>query len=102
MCRRHIEHRRLPNCRLRNETKRQTSPRKFVRVLQHGLKHRMKFAGRTRNDLQHFRGGGLLLERLEFAQFVEQSRVLDGDDGLRAKFCTNSICLSVKGRTSCR
>ena len=35
-------------------------------------------------------------------QFVEQPRVLDGDDGLTAKFFTNSICLSVNGRTSCR
>ena len=45
-------------------------------------------------------GGGLLLQRL--AQLVEQPRVLDGDDGLAAKFWTSSICLSVKGRTSCR
>jgi hypothetical protein len=30
--------------------------------------------------LRHVGGGGLLLQR--FAQFVEQARVLDGDDGL--------------------
>ena len=38
----------------------------------------------------------------DFAQLVEQARVLDGDDGLRAKFVTSSICLSVNGRTSWR
>ena len=36
------------------------------------------------------------------AQFVEQPRVLDGDDAWAAKFVTSSICLSVKGRTSWR
>jgi hypothetical protein len=40
--------------------------------------------------LQHFRGRRLLLQRLAqivgaLAQFVEQPRVLDGDDGLRSK-----------------
>ena len=35
-------------------------------------------------------------------QFVEQPRVLDGDDGLGGEVFTSSICLSVKGRTSCR
>ena len=30
------------------------------------------------------------------AQFVEQPRVLDGDDGLRGEVCSSSICLSVK------
>ena len=37
-----------------------------------------------------------------FAQLVEQPGVLDGDDGLAAKFVTSSICLSVNGRTSWR
>ena len=36
------------------------------------------------------------------AQFVEQPRVLDGDDGLGGEVLTNAICLSVKGRTSWR
>ena len=56
--------------------------------------HRLKFAGRRADDLQHFRGGCLLLQRLRevgcalgkvsgsLAQFIEQPRVLDGDDGL--------------------
>ena len=77
------------------------------RVLQHGLEHRLQFARRTGDDLQHLGGRGLLLQRLgeivgALAQFVEQPRVLDGDDGLAAKFCTSSICLSVNGRTSWR
>ena len=49
-------------------------------VFQHGLEHRLKFAGRTTDDLEHLGGRGLLLQR--FAQLVEQPRVLDGDDGL--------------------
>ena len=36
--------------------------------------------GELDDDLQHFGGRGLLLQRL--AQFVEQAGVLDGDDGL--------------------
>ena len=52
--------------------------------------------------LQHLRGRGLLLQRLAqivgaLTQFVEQPRVLDGDDGLRREVLTSSICLSVKG-----
>ena len=35
-------------------------------------------------------------------QLVEQPRILDGDDGLVAKFWTSSTCLSVNGRTSWR
>ena len=45
-------------------------------VLQHGL----QIEGRAADDLEHVGGGGLLLQRLP--QFVEQPRVLDGDDGL--------------------
>ena len=40
-------------------------------------------------------GGGLLLQR--FAQFVQQSRVLDGNDSLGGEVRESSICLSVKG-----
>ena len=53
------------------------------RVLQHGLEHRLQFAWRRTDDLEHVGGGGLLLQR--FAQLVEQPCVLDGDDGLRGK-----------------
>ena len=57
------------------------------RVLQHRLEHRLQFARRAGDDLQHLRGRGLLLQRLgqivgALAQLVEQPRVLDGDDGL--------------------
>src|SRR6516164_11298548 len=64
-------------------------------LLQHGLKHGLQIAGRTTDDLKNLRCGRLLLQRFgevgcslgeiacSLAQFVEQSRVLDGDDGLR-------------------
>ncbi len=59
-------------------------------VLQHGLENRLKIAGRAADDLEHVGGGGLLLQRFRkivgaLAQFVEQPRVLDGDDGLLGK-----------------
>ena len=31
------------------------------RILQHGCKHRLKIAGRAADNLEHLRGGGLLL-----------------------------------------
>ena len=49
-------------------------------ILQHGLENRLQIAGRLTDDAQHICRGRLLLQRL--AQFVEQPRVLDGDDGL--------------------
>ena len=57
------------------------------RILQHGLEHGLKLAGRRADDLQHLGGRRLLLQRLAeivgaLAQLVEQPRVLDGDDGL--------------------
>ena len=57
------------------------------RVRQHCIEDRLEFARRTGDDLQHFGGRGLLLQRLReiigaLTQLVEQPRVLDGDDGL--------------------
>ncbi len=52
---------------------------RFGKRIQDGL----QIESRTANDLEHFGGGGLLLQR--FAQLVEQPRVLDGDDGLRGE-----------------
>ncbi|MFZ1152920.1 MAG: hypothetical protein WAR76_24835 [Xanthobacteraceae bacterium] len=49
------------------------------------IEHRLKIEGRAANDLEHVGSGGLLLERLP--QFVEQPRVLDGDDGLSGEVC---------------
>ena len=63
-------------------------------VLQHGLEHRLQIAGGATDDLKNFRRGRLLLQRFRkvggalaevrgaLAQFVEQPRVLDGNDGL--------------------
>src|SRR5215813_9234575 len=55
------------------------------RVLQHSLEYWLQFAGRAADDLKHVSSRGLLLEGL--AQFVEQPRVLDGDDGLSREVC---------------
>ena len=44
------------------------------------VEHGLQIEGRAADDLEHVGGRGLLLQR--FAQLVEQSRVLDGDDGL--------------------
>jgi hypothetical protein len=51
------------------------------------MEHRLQLARRARDDAQHLRGGGLLLQRLAqiigtLPQLVEQSRILDGDDRL--------------------
>ncbi len=51
------------------------------------LEHRLHVGRRATDDLQHLGGRGLLLQRLAeigraLAKFVEQPRVLDGDDSL--------------------
>ena len=57
------------------------------RVRQHSFEHRLQLAGRTRDDLQHLRGRGLLLQRLgKFARarlhLLEQPHILDRDHRL--------------------
>jgi hypothetical protein len=47
------------------------------------VEHRLQIERRAADDLEHVRGGGLLLQA--FAQLIEQSGVLDGDDGLLRK-----------------
>ena len=59
-------------------------------ILEHGLEYRLQLAGRTADDLEHFRSRRLLLQRLAkivgaLAQLVQQPRILDGDDGLRGE-----------------
>src|SRR5262249_37930351 len=49
-------------------------------VLEHCIENRFKLPGRRANDTQYVRCGCLLFQRL--SQFIEQPRVLDGDDGL--------------------
>src|SRR5262245_38401062 len=53
------------------------------RLREHCIKDRLKVARRCADHLQYVCGGGLLLQRL--AELIEQSRVLDGDDGLRGE-----------------
>src|SRR5262249_61049876 len=63
-----------------------TSDRGHIRLAKSGgrfdqrLKDRLKIEGRAADHLEHIGSGGLLLKG--FAQFVEQTRVLDCDDGL--------------------
>ena len=57
--------------------------------------------------LRHFAERAQFLDRAAkligaLAQLIEQPRVLDGDYRLISKIVTNSICLSVNGRTSWR
>ena len=57
------------------------------RTFGQGFEHRVEIEGRTAYDFQHLRRRGLLLQRLcevvgALAQFGQQPRVLDGDDGL--------------------
>src|SRR5262249_62109719 len=51
--------------------------------LDKGVKHRLQVESRATDDLEHVGGSGLLLQRL--ALLVQQSGVLDGDDGLGRK-----------------
>src|SRR5262249_28746356 len=60
-----------------------TGSAKLCCIRQHGLEHRLKLAGGTADYLENLRRRGLLLER--FAQLVEQTCILDGDDGLGSK-----------------
>jgi hypothetical protein len=52
-------------------------------VFEHRCEDPLQFARRTADHFEHLGGGGLLLKR--FAQLVEQTRVLDGNDGLRGE-----------------
>ena len=47
------------------------------------VENRLEVESRAADDLEHVGGRGLLLQR--FAQFVEQPRILDGDDRLCGK-----------------
>ena len=56
-------------------------------VLQNRFEYGLKVTGRARDHLQHFSGGGLLLQGFAeivraVPQLVHQTGVLDGDDGL--------------------
>jgi hypothetical protein len=56
--------------------------------LQHGLKNGLQITRRAADDLQHLRCGGLLLKGL--AQFIQEPRVLDGDNGLSGEILDKS------------
>ncbi|MGC1622446.1 MAG: hypothetical protein WA759_06540 [Pseudolabrys sp.] len=65
------------------------------RIPQHCLEYRFKLARRTADDLEHVGGRRLLLQR--FAQLAEETRVFDGDDGLRGEIF-DQLNLSVSER----
>src|SRR5262249_8870724 len=50
------------------------------RALDQGLQHGLQIESRAADDFEGVGGRGLLLQR--FAQLVEQTRILDSDDGL--------------------
>ena len=52
-------------------------PKQALAAVEDALEHRLRVGHRPTDDLQHFGGGRLPLER--FARLVEQPHVLDGD-----------------------
>src|SRR5262245_20185301 len=58
---------------------------KPYRTFGNGFEDRLQIERRPTDDLKHIGSGGLLLQR--FAQFAEQARILDGDDGLGCEIC---------------
>ena len=75
-------------------------PRTACRRFDQRVEHRLQIEGRAADDLEHVGGGGLLLQRL--AQFVEQARVLDGDDRLGGEVRHQLDLLVSERATSCR
>jgi hypothetical protein len=69
---------------LRQQDAAPVSHTKASRRLDKRVKHGLQIERRATDDLEHVSGGGLLLQRV--AQFVEQPRVLDGNDGLGSFF----------------
>src|SRR5262249_21467295 len=59
------------------------------------IEYRLQIESGAADHLEHVGGGGLLLQRL--AQFVEQSSVLDGDDGLAGGVRPQGNLLVVEG-----
>src|SRR5262249_22419419 len=73
-------------------------------ICQHRLKHRLKLAGRSTDDLQHFRGRRLLLQCFTqiiraLLQLVEHPCVFDRDDGLAGEIADQCDLISVKRST---
>src|SRR5262245_45307532 len=73
---------------------------------QHGCEHRLKIAWRATDDLQDFRSGGLLVQRLgqltrALLLRLEQSHVLDRDEGLVCKGGNQVDLLFREGLNSC-
>ena len=74
-----------------------------MRFHQHGVEHRLQLPSRAGDNLENFRGRRLLRQRFladivrALAQFGEQARVFDGDDGLLGEIAEQlAICSSAE------
>ena len=68
---------------------------KMHRFFEHRIEHGGECAGRRADDPQHIRRGRLLLQGL--SQFIEEPRVLNGDDGLFGEIVNQLDLLVGKG-----
>ena len=88
--------------RRRSRTMRRWSaPHKRVRLFQHRVEHRREVAGRGIDDLQHFGGRGLLLQRSRASRSAA-ARSPSRSPPARRNSATSAISLSVNGSTSRR
>ena len=65
------------------------------RRLDQRIEHGLQIEGRAADDLEHIGGGGLLLQRL--AQLVEQTGILNRDDGLLGEVLDQRDLLLIEG-----
>ena len=87
------------------KTDRPCPPRKAALRFDQRIEHRLQIERRAADDLEHVGGGRLLLQRFvsSVALHLSSSRAFSmAMTAWSAKFLTNSICLSVNGRTSGR
>src|SRR5436853_5999505 len=71
------------------------SARQPRRRFDEGIEHALQIERGAADHFEHVGGGGLLLQG--FAQLVEQTRVLGGDDGLRGKVLDKLDLLVAEG-----
>ena len=91
-----VEGRRHPQqLAIETENESPAGPAQPSRTFGDRFKYRLEIERRAANDLKHFRGGRLLLQR--FAELVEQAGILDGDDGLVGKVLDQLDLLVGKG-----
>ncbi len=72
------------------------------RVLEHRVEYRIKLPRRAADDFKDLGGRGLLLQRILVRSSLSRRVFSMAITAWAAKLVTNSICLSVNGRTSWR